>query len=364
MHSARGVEPVSKVENVRRSSRARSRRRRPRDFRRRRSSSPGRARPRQPETGSGRDWRCLRRHRDVAAVRDQGVRDVAARGRAGQRQHLRGAVAGLLVDHAGGLAQVPVLRDARRQRRRGGSPRADGAGRPPAAGGAAHGVVDRIAAPGEEDLERPLPRADDPDHARPVRRGPALWRRRHHAGDLGSVGGRGARGGDHGVFAVRRSHHLHHPGHALRRAEAWHRRDRRGVRAADAVLVLRDRGHRLAVGGAPPGDLARGESALRRALLRGARPARVPGARLRRPVRHRRRGAVRRHGALRDARDSHRLVPLRLPGAAHQLLRPGSDAARAPRRGEQPVLRHGARARCFCRWCCWRRWRPWWRRRR
>ena len=48
------------------------------------------------------------------------------------RQHLRRAVADLLVDHAGRLGEVPAVRHARRQRRRGRRAGADGAG------GAAH----------------------------------------------------------------------------------------------------------------------------------------------------------------------------------------------------------------------------------
>ena len=54
-------------------------------------------------------------------------------------------------------------------------------------------------------------------------------------------------------------------------------------------------------------------------------------------VGHRRRGALRRHGALRPAADPARLVRARAAGAAAQLLRPGRAAAVAtPRRVENP----------------------------
>ena len=59
-----------------------------------------------------------------------------------------------------------------------------------------------------------------------------------------------------------------------------------------------------------------------------------------------------------------RLVRVRVPGAAAQLLRAGRAAARAPRGGRQSVLRAGARRAGSTRWWCSRRWRRSSRRRR
>ena len=79
-----------------------------------------------------------------------------------------------------------------------------------------------------------------------------------------------------------------------------------------------------------PGDPARRQSAATRSrFFVEQRRARLPRARLRSSSRHRRRGALRRHGALRPAPDPRRLVRARLPGAAPQLLRAGRAAARA-----------------------------------
>ena len=57
-----------------------------------------------------------------------------------------------------------------------------------------------------------------------------------------------------------------------------------------------------------------------------------------RPRRHRRRGAVRRHGPLRPAADPPRLVPLRLPGADPQLPGPGIADPAVSESDRQPVL--------------------------
>ena len=66
---------------------------------------------------------------------------------------------------------------------------------------------------------------------------------------------------------------------------------------------------------------------------------RLHRARRGRAVRHRRRGALRRHGPLRQAADPPRLVRRRHAGAGAQLLRPGRDAARRiPRRSRNPFF--------------------------
>ena len=68
------------------------------------------------------------------------------------------------------------------------------------------------------------------------------------------------------------------------------------------------------------------------------RLARVLHSRLRRARGHRSRGAVRGHGALRAAADPARVVRVRAPGAAAQLLRPGRAAAARPDGGGESVL--------------------------
>ena len=151
---------------------------------------------------------------------------------------------------------------------------------------------------------------------------------------------------------------------AVRGPEAGNRRHRHDLRPGHGALVHRHLGARAALGDAPPADPAGHQPPLRGPVLRGPRAPRVPGAGRRRAVRDRRRGPLRRHGALRDARDPHRLVHLRLPGAAHQLLRAGGDAARAPGGRREPVLRARPRGLALSRWWCSRRSRRWWRRRR
>ena len=66
----------------------------------------------------------------------------------------------------------------------------------------------------------------------------------------------------------------------------------------------------------------------------------VLGARL--PCRHWRRGAVRGHGALRQAADPHRLVRVRASGAALELLRAGLARPAKPERRRAAVLPAGA----------------------
>ena len=68
------------------------------------------------------------------------------------------------------------------------------------------------------------------------------------------------------------------------------------------------------------------------------------------PRHHRRGGAVRGHGALRQAAGAHRLVCAGGAGAGHQLLRPGRDAAR----GRPPDRR--TRSITWCPRSCCRGW--------
>ena len=101
------------------------------------------------------------------------------------------------------------------------------------------------------------------------------------------------------------------------------------------------------------------------ALLRAARAPRLPGARLGRPVRHRRRGALRRHGPLRPARDPHRLGRC---ASSRRCSSTTSARARCCSSTRPPPARtrstRWCRRRCCSRWCCSRRPPPWSRRRR
>ena len=76
-------------------------------------------------------------------------------------------------------------------------------------------------------------------------------------------------------------------------------------------------------------------------LPRRARRHRVRRARLGRAHRHRRRGALRRHGALRPPADPARVVRRRVPGADPQLHRPGRADPARPAGRRQPVLPAG-----------------------
>ena len=116
-------------------------------------------------------------------------------------------------------------------------------------------------------------------------------------------------------------------------AATRHRRDRRHFRSGHVRLVRHDRAagarcHRAASGGAGRHQpVACGAISSLRNRLPGFL---VLGARI--PDSHRRRGAVRRHGALRRAADSPRLVLPGSAGAVGELLRPGRAAAGATRR--------------------------------
>ena len=180
------------------------------------------------------------------------------------------------------------------------------------------------------------------DLARPLRRRAALRRRRHHAGDLGARRRRRARGRQR-----RRSTHFVVPitvvilVRAVRGPAIRHGARRDGVRPDHARLV-----RRRSPRSASACDRRRRPTCSRRSIPWYARRSSssthgvagflVLGAVV--LVHHRRRGALRRHGALRQAADPARLVRRRAPGAAAQLLRPGRAAAARPGGGEQSVL--------------------------
>ena len=198
-----------------------------------------------------------------------------------------------------------------------------------------------------------------------LRRVAVLRRRDDHARDLGAVGGRGPRG----RRARRSSSFVVEI--TLVIITVLFPIQRFGTGAVGRlfgpvmVRVVHDpRGRRRRLGRAPPRHPARRLADLRRELPRRARRRRVRGARLGRPGGDRRRGAVRRHGALRAAADPPRVVRHRVPGADPQLHGPGrADPARA-RRPSTTRSSCCSRTGRSCRWSSSRRSRPSSRRRR
>src|SRR3990167_6043476 len=84
------------------------------------------------------------------------------------------------------------------------------------------------------------------------------------------------------------------------------------------------------------------QPALRRGVFHREQGPRGPGAGSRVPRRDRRRGPLRRYGALRRVSDQARLVRARLTRAPLQLFRPGGAAARPARSRRELVLPAGA----------------------
>ena len=116
----------------------------------------------------------------------------------------------------------------------------------------------------------------------------------------------------------------------------------------------------------PPADPGGPQPVLGRSLPPARRRAREPpGPRVGHAHRDRRRGALRRHGALREGAHPRRLVRARLPGAAPEL--PGGRA-RLSRAARRSWARTSSTARCrarsSCRWSSCRRSPPSSRRRR
>ena len=221
----------------------------------------------------------VRRHRDVPAVRDEGVpgrrwADPGCRHRPG------GRLAGVLGADPGGHDQVPDLHHARGQPRRGrgAGPARAAAGRP-AQDGQGQGHASRGA---------------DPD-----RRGAAVRRRGADPGDLGAQRRGGHRGAQPATGVAGRAGDLRDPAGPVPGPVPGHPAAGPGVRAGDDRLVHPDR--RPGPGRGPQG--ADGDPGavthLRVPDADRQRDPRVPAARLDHPGGDRGRGAVRRHGPLR-----------------------------------------------------------------
>ena len=254
--------------------------------------------------------RRLRRHRDEPAVRAAGVLPRRPRHRADPRERARRAVADFLVADADHLDQVPRVRHARRQQRGGRHSRAAGARR----------AVPRC----------PAAQPRDARGARAVRGGAALRRRDDYAGHFGARRGRRPAGRDARLRALHRPADGRHPLRTLPHSVARHRARRLAVRAGDDRLVRHDRRARRAVDRPGPGRSDVVQSAARRHLFPRQRVARLHRARLGVPRRHRRRGAVRRHGPLRQEAHPAGVVRSRPAGAPAELSGAGRDAADRP----------------------------------
>ncbi|CAA9356134.1 MAG: Kup system potassium uptake protein, partial [uncultured Gemmatimonadaceae bacterium] len=264
--------------------------------------------------------RGVRRHRHQPALRAPRVLRRALRPRAHAGQRLRRALAHRLVDPARRRRQVHRLRPAGGQQGRGRHPGPAGPRAP------ARAARRRAAA------------ARPPRGARAVRRGAPLWGRDHHAPGVRLRGHGGAHGRRARARAVRRPGHVRDPPRPLPGAEARDGGAGGGVRPRGAPLV---RHHRRARGGrdrARPRGARGGEPVVRRRVLPRPPGRRVPHPRLGGARHHRGRGALRRHGPLREAADPARLLRLRPPGAAAQLLRAGRAHPAGPRGGGEPVL--------------------------
>ena len=174
-------------------------------------------------------------------------------------------------------------------------------------------------------------------------RGLAVLRRQHdHAGHLGAFGGRGRQG--RGTVGVR-SGHPHHGGDHHRPvpgSAAGHGRRGSDVRAGHERLVHRDRRARRAGHRHAPGDPEGAVAQLRPRLPVRPLRHRVLLLDRRRPGRHRSRGAVRGHGALRPHAGQARLAAGRLPRLHPELHGPGRPDPGPPGQHRQPVLPAGS----------------------
>ncbi len=211
-----------------------------------------------------------------------------------------------------------------------------------------HHRADGAVAVAEASLGEARPRRA---HARPDRSRALLRGWRHHSGHLGALRHRGPRGGDRRVQALGRAADRRRSRRAVPRAKAGHREGRRGVRPDhDAVVRHACRAGRVA-DRRPPAGALRTLARIRLRLPRHAPQARILRTRGGLPRRHRRRGAVRGHGAFRARAHPACVVRHRAAGARRELFRPGRAAARRSDGGEQSLLpsrsRMGAASRSW-----------------
>ena len=180
------------------------------------------------------------------------------------------------------------------------------------------------------------------DRSRHFRRGAAVWRRHDHAGHHRARRRRGTEGRDAVVRFVRGADRRRDSHRDLRDPAARHASGRPTVWSGDGAVVHHDRGPRADLDRQEADRPVRDQPGPRPRLLRDARAARLRGTGRGVSGGHRRRGAVRRHGPLREAADSPRVVQ---PGAARpvaQLLRSGRAAADRQHRGGTALLPAGA----------------------
>ena len=280
----------------------------------------------------------LRRHRHQPALRPQGVLRARVRHRPHRRERAGRALADLLVAHF--VVSFKYLTFIMRADNRG-----EG------------GIMALLALlhPRRPGITAPAPCCWG---ARALRRGAALRRRRDHAGDLGAGRRRGHRRGDaRTVGALRGSPS---PPCILVALFLFQRRGTARVGAVFgpvmiiwflAIAALGVHGilqHPRVLAAVNPW-YARAASSLRDGL-RGFLVLGVGGA-----GGDRRRGALRRHGALRPPPDPAGLVRRGAPRAGAQLLRAGRPAGSESGGGPQPVLRAGARRGRSTRWSRWPR---------
>ena len=178
---------------------------------------------------------------------------------------------------------------------------------------------------------------------RPGRRGAALWRRRHHAGDLGPERDRRPEGRCAVIGAGRGAADHHHPDRAFHRSEERHRLYRQDLRSGHAGLVPGDRLARHRRHRARARRARRLKSAV---CLRFPDPSGFP-----RQLRHsrrrlsrgnRRRSDVCRHGPFRPGADPARMVRGGASRPRSQLFRTGGIADHGCQRDRQSILSTGA----------------------
>ncbi len=195
-----------------------------------------------------------------------------------------------------------------------------------------------------------IPRSAVLVESRSAWRGTVPGRRDDHSGDHRHLGDRGPQGRHARHRAVGRADRAGDPHRAVPGAEVRDRGRRLAVRSGPAPVVFGDRRPRRGSGRGASRRVAGAVADLGRAVHPRPRGPCVADAGRRRPVCHRRRGAVRRPRALRCGTDPDRLVRHRPARRDAQLPRTGRADPGTSRRRPQPLLparaRLGAAATC------------------